>query len=52
MVRAASITVPAVAGTPVMELSCQAKAPKVMPKRSKKFPKISSIDEMVKSRIK
>ena len=50
--RAASMTVPAVAGIPVMELSCQAKAPKVIPKRSKIFPKTSSMDEMLKSRMK
>tara|TARA_Y100000385_G_scaffold257262_1_gene284318 strand:- start:33 stop:245 length:213 start_codon:yes stop_codon:yes gene_type:complete len=50
--KADSMTVPAVAGIPVMELSYQAKKPKVIPNRSKILPKTSSMDEMPKSRMK
>mgnify|MGYP006178046587 CR=1 FL=1 len=50
--KADSITVPEVAGTPVVELSYQAKEPKVIPNRSKILPNTSSMDEMPKSRTK
>ena len=50
--KADSITVPAVAGIPVMELSCQAKKPKVTPNKNKILPKTSSMDAMPKSRMK
>ena len=50
--KAARITVPAVAGIPVKELSYQAIPPNVMPKKRSRIPRMSSIEEMPKSRIK